>query len=109
MYTYDVRYVYQKAEILAVDSALTADLGETPGETVAANSGLITLAVPPEALQIILGIGKENLYLSLVPQNYEPYPLPPIDIRSESDLLPGEDASRLTPYGTLDEITEEAK
>jgi len=111
VYAYDVRYVYQKAEILAVDSSLTADLGETPeaGAAVAANAGLITLAVPPEALQIILGIGKENLYLSLVPQNYEPYPLPPIDIRSESDLLPGEDASRLTPYGLLDEATEEAK
>ncbi len=109
IYSYDVRYVYQKAEILAVDSALTADLGETPGDAVAANAGLITLAVPPEALQIILGVGKDNLYLSLVPQNYEPYPLPPIDIRSESDLLPGEDASRLTPYGLLDEATEEAK
>lgn len=101
IYAYDVRYVYQKAEVLAIDKSLAADLGETSDPTAAGNRGLITLAVPPEALQIILGIGKSNLYLSLVPQNYEPYPLPPIDLKTEADKLPGEDATRLTPYGAV--------
>jgi Flp pilus assembly protein CpaB len=106
IFAYDVRYVYQKAEILAIDKRLTADLGEAAGtEAAGGNGGLITMAVPPEALQIILGIGKENLYLSLVPQNYEPYPLPPIDLRSEAEILPAEDATRLTPYGS-DEVAE---
>ncbi len=107
--SYDVRYIYQKAEILAIDKRLTADLGETAGEAAAeGNGGMITMAVPPEALQIILGIGKENLYLSLVPQDYVPYPIPPIDLRSEGALLPAEDATRLTPYVSGEDASTEA-
>ena len=100
--TYDqlARYVYQRAEVLAIDRALTPDLGETTDETAepaARNSGLITLAVTPEAVQLLLSVNLNDLYLSLVPPNYEPYPLPPIDYSNQ--VLPGEDAERLTPYG----------
>lgn len=101
IYAFDVRYVYQKAEVLAIDQVLPADLGEASDPEALGNKGLITLAVPPEALQVILGIGRSNLYLSLVPQNYEPYPLPPIDLKTEAGTLPGEDAGRLTPYGNV--------
>jgi Flp pilus assembly protein CpaB len=94
------RYVYQRAEVLAIDRALTPDLGETTDETAqpaARNGGLITLAVTPEAVQMLLSVNPGDLYLSLVPPTYEPYPLPPLDYNQQ--VLPGEDAERLTPYG----------
>ena len=102
--TYDqlARYVYQRAEVLAIDRALTPDLGETTeegAEPVARNGGLITLAVTPEAVQLLLSVDPNDLYLSLVPPTYEPYPLPPLDYSNQ--ILPGEDAERLTPYGPV--------
>lgn len=104
-YTTDARYLFQKAEVLAIDRNLTADLGTSvatneDGSEAAApvpsNQGLITLAVPPEAVQRILGVGLENIYLSLVPSTYTPRPIPPLVL--DEQVLPGEDASRLTPY-----------
>jgi Flp pilus assembly protein CpaB len=102
-YDYITRYVYQKVEVLAVDQALTPELGETSTEETQAaaaaprNGGLITLAVPPEALPVVLSVGLENLYLSLVPQDYGPVPIPPTV--HDDPVLPGEDDARLTPYG----------
>jgi Flp pilus assembly protein CpaB len=98
-YDFVVRYVYQAAEVLAIDKELTPDLGETEEEaaTVVSNGGMITLAVPPQAVQMILSVGMENLYLSLVPKGYEPVPLPPMDYSNST--YPGEDEQRLTPYG----------
>lgn len=102
LYNQDARYIYQQAEVLAVASALPSDLGEdttAEGEAAAGPpaSGLITLALPPEAVQLMLSIGLDDLYLSLLPTNYEPQPLPPIDL--DEFQLPGEDPERLTPYG----------
>jgi len=94
----NARYVYQAAEVLAIDQALSPDLGADPA-VAAANAGdrgMVTLAVPPEAVQMILNIGVENIYLSLVPPTYEPRPLPEL---TDDGVLPGEDAERLTPYG----------
>ena len=98
-YDHVARYVYQRVEVLAIDKALTLDLGETEDGTegVAANGGLITLAVPPEAVQVILSVGIGNLYLSLIPPTFEPYPLPPLDYGTVE--YPAEDAELLTPYG----------
>ncbi|MFV0525534.1 MAG: Flp pilus assembly protein CpaB [Acidimicrobiales bacterium] len=107
-YAYTARYVYQRAEVLAVDTALTPDLGETAaaeGATedaaattpTAINGGMITLAVPPDAVQTILSVGMENIYLSLVPDSYQPAPLPPIDLGGS--VYPGENGGQLTPYG----------
>lgn len=100
----DVRYVYQNVEVLAVDQELTPQLGDSEdaegdvtGPEPVTNRGLITLAVPPEAVQMILSIGFDQLYFSLVPQNYEPRAIEPIDI--DLDLLPGEIVEQLTPYG----------
>ena len=104
-YNFDARYVYQRAEILAIDKELPADLGDAPpaegaeGAAPAAvgNRGLITLLVPPEAAQELLSIGIDNLYLSLVPPTYVPEALEPLDLGET--VLPGEDPRRLTPYG----------
>lgn len=106
LYTENVRYFFQKAEVLAVGQSLPLDLGETAaeGEGAAATGGVITLAVPPEVVQQVLAVGTENLYLSLVPASYEPEALPPMDITEL--LYPGEDEARLTPY--FAEETEEA-
>ncbi len=95
----DARYVYQMVEVLAIDKALTPQLGENAEEGATApagNQGLVTLAVPPEAVQLILSMGTDSLYLSLVPQNYEPRPLGPVNI--DLDQFPAEVAEQLTPY-----------
>ncbi len=113
IYPQAVRYVYQKAEILSVDRDLTPEIGEATGGVddpaaapqEARDGGLITLAVPPEAVQQILSVGEENLYLSLVPPSYEPEAIPPFDIGNQ--VFPAEDPNRLTPYGPDD--SEEAK
>ncbi len=104
-YTTDPRYLFQKAEVLAVDRNLTSDLGASvetnedgsaAAAPLAANQGLITLAVPPEAVQRILGVGLENIYLSLVPSTYTPRVIPPLVL--DEPRLPGENEAFLTPY-----------
>ncbi len=103
LYPVESRYVYQKAEVLAVGAELTPEIGQSTevgteaGQTQAqTNQGLITLAVPPEAVQVILNVGRENIYLSLVPENYVPKPLLPLDPTTQ--VYPGESQDRLTPY-----------
>ncbi len=100
VYPVDTRMVYQKAEVLAVGGQLTPDLGETAasneGEQLQQAQGIITLAVPPEAAQVILNVGRDNLYLSLVPDDYIPRAIQPQDPTRQ--VLPGEVDGRLTPY-----------
>lgn len=105
LYTENVRYFFQKAEVLAVGQSLPLDLGETAaaGEGAAVTGGVITLAVPPLVVQQVLAVGTENLYLSLVPASYEPEALLPMDITE--DFYPAEDEDRLTPY--FDEDVED--
>lgn len=108
VYPTDSRYVYQKAEVLAVGTEVVPDIGQTDTESdepaVVGTAGLITLAVPPEAVQVILNVGRENLYLSLVPDDYEPRPLLPLDPTTQ--VLPGEDGSRLTPYEGIEGVVD---
>ena len=96
------RYLYQKVQILAVGKSTLL----SPGEQVASDSktnvatadtGLITFNVPPEAAQWIASAqGGGGLYLTLVADDYQPKPLPPIDPGFKE--LPGE-SGELTPYG----------
>lgn len=105
LYPVESRVVYQKAEVLAVGASLSPDLGEQAAEDTAAaqaNQGLITLAVPPEAVQVILDVGRDNIYLSLVPDDYEPRPLLPLDPTTQ--ILPGESEGTLTPYDGYDGV-----
>lgn len=100
----DTRMVYQKAEVLAVGDELIPDLGETAAATDEESleqegqeaRGIITLAVPPEAAQVILNVGRDNIYLSLVPDDYVPRAIIPLDPTTQ--VLPGEVDGRLTPY-----------
>jgi Flp pilus assembly protein CpaB len=99
------RYLYQKVQVLAVGQnqllqpgeATTAADGTTPAAT-ANNTGLITFNVPPVAAQWIAtgAAGDGGFYLSLVAKDYQPRPLAPLPVIT--DTLPGEDQSRLTPY-----------
>lgn len=97
------RMVYQGVRVLFVDrspiplpgeqAAANAD-GTTPA---AANTGLLTLSVPPAAAQIIASVGTDQWYLTLLPEDYTPAVLPAFD--PNTSTLPGEDSSALTPYG----------
>ena len=105
LYPVESRMVYQKAEVLAVGDSLIPDIGDTQideTDQTAASQSLVTLAVPPEAVQVILNVGRDNLYLSLVPDDYEPRPMPPLDPTTQ--VLPGESEDRLTPYAGFDVI-----
>ncbi len=96
------RYVYQKAQILAIGQTPVAQPGEVSAAseeestTVTGNAGLITLIVPTEAAQYVAAIAPENIYLALVSRDYQPEAQSPLD---GSSGLPGEDDRRVTPYG----------
>jgi pilus assembly protein CpaB len=93
------RYLYQKVQILAVGQSTLLAPGEqteTDGETQT-GSGLITFNVPPVAAQYIASAQNAGgMYLSLVADDYQPRPLPPLD--PSFATLPGESGD-LTPYG----------
>jgi pilus assembly protein CpaB len=97
------RYVFQKAQILAIDKTPVAQAGEVSSTaeeeataTEPTNSGLLTLILPTKAAQYVASLPPENIYLSLVSRDYEPKPQSAID---PTNPLPGEDPSVLTPYG----------
>lgn len=95
------RVVYQKAQILAVGTQRQLQPGETAatnanGELIVQNVGLLTLAVSAEGAQWLTSMTSEDLYLALVSADYVPVPLPPV---APSPLYPGEQPSKLTPYG----------
>lgn len=91
------RMLYQKVRILAIGTELAPDLGERDTEAVQQVSalGLVTLAVPPESALRLASTDPNTIYLSLVPKSYEPKAMAPID---PTEVLPGEDPARLTPY-----------
>ena len=86
--------LYQNVNILFVGTQAAPQPGETQ---VAAdpNSGLITFAVPPEAVSRIVAASRIQpfgIYLSLVPPDNRPVAIPPIN---EGQLF----NVPLTPYG----------
>lgn len=98
------RYIFQKAQVLAVGQTPVAVPGEVtsaanPDEVApeeSGDTGLITFIVPAKAAQYIASLPPENIYLSLVSRDYKPVPQTPIDL---TDPLPAEDPNVLTPYG----------
>lgn len=102
VYTQPARYLFQKVQILAIGQTRKLD----PGETAATNpdgtpvtsttSGMLTFALPATAAQQIASVEGGSFYLTLVPKDYQPTPLPPLDVNAP---LPGESADQLTPYG----------
>jgi len=102
VFTQPARYLFQKVQILAVGQTRRLE----PGETAATNadgtpvtstsSGMLTFALPALAAQQIASVPSGSFYLTLVPKDYQPQPLPALDIELP---LPGEDPAQLTPYG----------
>ncbi len=96
------RYLVQDVEVLAINTALVAGLGgDSAAVTIAEpQSAVITLAVAPEDVQVILNAsapntaGDDGIYLSLVPQGYTPRVLPPLD--PSTQVTPAEDIEALT-------------
>ncbi len=98
IYTQPARYLFQKVQILAVGQTRKLEPGETASTsaTTATASGMLTFALPALAAQQIASVEGGSFYLTLVPKDYQPTPLPPLDARAP---LPGETADQLTPYG----------
>ncbi|MFW2382125.1 MAG: hypothetical protein ACN4GZ_10230, partial [Acidimicrobiales bacterium] len=74
VYKNDAAMVYQKAEILAIGTALPATVESAEGGEAAPAGGLITLAVPVDVAQIMHAL--DDFYLTLVSPDYEPWPIP---------------------------------
>jgi pilus assembly protein CpaB len=102
VYTQPARYLFQKVQILAVGQTRKLEPGETAatnadGSPVTSTSaGMLTFALPAIAAQQIASVTAGSFYLTLVPKDYQPTPLPPLDVNAP---LPGETAEQLTPYG----------
>ncbi|MGK2948923.1 MAG: Flp pilus assembly protein CpaB [Acidimicrobiales bacterium] len=102
VYASPARFLFQKVQILAVGQTRRLE----PGETAATNpdgtpvtsttSGLLTFALPAVAAQQIASVEPGAYYLTLVPRDYQPEALPPLDVNAP---LPGENPAQLTPYG----------
>jgi pilus assembly protein CpaB len=100
--TTPARYLFQKVQILAIGQSRKLEPGETAatnadGTPVASgSSGLLTFALPALAAQQIASVNAGSFYFTLVPKDYQPTPLPALDVNAP---LPGETADQLTPYG----------
>jgi hypothetical protein len=96
------RYLYQSVQVLFVDKSAVPLPGEQTAATTASgvpvsSGGLITFAVPSTAAQLLASVDSAKLTLTLLPTNYTPVPIPPLD--AFPVVLPGEDSTQLTPYG----------
>jgi Flp pilus assembly protein CpaB len=100
VYDQPARYLYQKVQIIDIDGNRRLEPGETVDpaatEPTEPTERLVTFAVPADAAQRIASALNEDIYLTLVPPDYQPEPLPPVDVNEE---LPGETGQQLTPYG----------
>lgn len=102
VYTQPARYLFQKVQILAVGQTRKLEPGETAATNAdgtpvsSASSGMLTFALPALAAQQIASVEGGSFYLTLVPKDYQPAPLPPLDVNAP---LPGETPDQLTPYG----------
>lgn len=87
----NVQHLFQNVNILFIGTTAAPQAGETEA-VVPAVSNLITFAVPPIAAEKIVHATKTGgIYLTLVPPDNQPVPVPPVDARN---LFTG----GLTPY-----------
>ena len=93
------RYVFQRIEILAIGARQTLAPGETQTGVITPQDGAITFAVPSEAAQLLASINPEDVYLTLLPEDYQAEPLPALTFDVLGGPTPAEISSCLTPYG----------
>jgi Flp pilus assembly protein CpaB len=104
-YSKTARYFYQKVRVLAVGESVEPLPGEPVKEEDGTASGTtlggsVVLLVPADVAQRLAAVDPADLYFTLVADDWAPTAIGPIP-QEELDgaLLPGEDPSRLTPYG----------
>ena len=72
------RYLFQNVNIIAIGTSAAPQAGESQA-AVNPGSNLITFAVPPLAAAKIVAAGTSAIYLTLVPPDNQPVPVPPVD------------------------------
>ena len=99
--TYDspARYIFQRLEILAIGARQTLAPGQTSTGAITPQGGAITFAVPNEAAQLLASMSADELYLTLLPEDYEAEPLRALTLDVMEGPTPAEIPSCLTPYG----------
>ena len=107
-YDNDVRYFYQSVRILAIGAEVLRSPGETAKTTTTgtvaegpSQAGVIVFLVPPSVAQRLLAASSGTLYMTLPSETWKPVPVEmiPVDEFDKNKPLPGEDATKLTPYG----------
>lgn len=93
------RYVFQRLEILAIGVRQFVAPDETRTAAIPPQGGAITFAVPSEAAQILVSIKPEDIYLTLLPEDYAAEPLRALTVDVLEGPTPAEIPSCLTPYG----------
>jgi len=94
------RYVFQQVEILSVGDRQAVQPGEETTDTgLTRAGGTIIFQLTNEAAQILASVEEADLVLTLLPAEYEAYPLPRFDEEFLDGPTPAETATCLTPYG----------
>lgn len=99
-YTQPARYLFERVEILKIGTRELLQPGQTNEAAAAApGGGTITFMVPSHAAQIIASVSPSDIYLTLLPEDYEATPLPALTFDFLDGPTPAEDPALLTPYG----------
>ena len=107
-YTQPARYLFQRVEILKIGSRELLQPGQTEEAAAPSGGGTITFMVPNDAAQIIASVAPADIYLTLLPEDYEAVPLPSLTFEFFDGPSPAEDPEWLTPYGVDGFIDGEA-
>lgn len=98
-YTQPARYLYQRVEILAIGARQQLQTGEASNAALTPQGGTITFLVPNEAAQLLASVAPEDVYLTLLPDDYEVEPLPALTQELLLNRTPAEISGCATPYG----------
>lgn len=89
--------IYQKVRVAAVGQEAIRQPGQVDDEEAPpVDTTLITLELPPEAVQRVMSVGDGNHYLALVSPDYDPIPL--LGVSEVSELPWGFDTPQLSAY-----------
>ncbi|MEO0494493.1 MAG: RcpC/CpaB family pilus assembly protein [Actinomycetota bacterium] len=97
-YTTPARYIFQRLEILAIGAQQQLAPGQTGG-AITPIGGPITFMVPNQAAQILASLDPDDIYLTLLPEDYQAEALPALTFDLMEGPTPAELAECLTPYG----------
>ncbi len=97
--TQPARYFFQRVEVLSVGANLQLAPGETSTTGITPLGGPMTFMVPNEAAQLLASVAEDDIYLTLLPEDYQAEPLPALTDNVFSGPTPAEIEECLTPYG----------